>query len=71
MKGDKKMTTLKSLKKGEFFTKKQIENPTDSQVWVRGDYDRAEKKYECVRFDDANKFCYMTGSKEVFTDFVF
>ena len=63
--------TLKDLKKGEFFTKKQIEDPKDSQVWIRGDYDRAQKKYECTNFDDANRFCYMKGSAEVFTDFTF
>lgn len=63
--------TIKQLKNGEFFTKKQIESPTDSQVWIRGDYDRAEKKYECVCFGDANRFCYIKGDKEVFTDFTF
>ena len=62
---------IKDMKKGSFFTKKQIECPVDRQVWIRGDYDRSEKKYECVRFDDANAFCYISGEKEVFTDFIF
>ncbi len=65
------MATLKSLKKGDFFTKKSIENPTERQVWIKGDYDRTEKKYECIRFDDANTVCYLAGSKEVFTGFTF
>lgn len=62
---------VKDLKKGDFFTKKQIEEPTDNQVWIRGDYIRAEKKYECANFDDANRYCYLPADKEVFTDFIF
>ncbi len=65
------MTAIKNLKKGDFFTKKNIEYPKDRQVWIRGDYDRSEKKYECVRFDDSCEFCYISGSKEVYTDFIF
>lgn len=62
---------IKDLKKGEYFTRKCIENPRDSQVWVRGDYDRSARAYECSRFDD---FCHTTmikGGAEVFTDFTF
>lgn len=62
---------IKDIKKGGFFTKKAIDCPSDRQVWIRGDYDRSEKKYECTRFDDCCTFCYMSGSKEVFTDFIF
>lgn len=63
--------TVKELKKGQFFTLKAIENPTEKQVFIRGDYDREQKKYECVRFDDCNRFRYLKGSAEVFTDFTF
>lgn len=63
--------TVKDLKKGEYFTKKQIEFPSDRQVWVRGEYDRSEKRYECYRFADVCDICYMSGSKEVYTDFIF
>lgn len=62
---------VKELKKGEYFTKKLIEDPKDSQVWVRGDYDRTEKRYECYRYDDVCTCCYLKGDREVFTDFVF
>ena len=62
---------IKDLKKGNFFTKKNIEYPTDCQVWIRCDYDRNEKKYECVNFADCNKYCYIDGKKEVFIDFTF
>lgn len=63
--------TVKDLKKGDYFVRKQIEYPTEHQVWVRGDYDRTEKKYECFRFDDVNDTRFIAGTKEVYTDFIF
>lgn len=62
---------MKELKKGEYFTKKAIAEPTERQVWIRGDYDRTEKKYEAYRFDDVNTWCYISGNKEVYTEFTF
>lgn len=62
---------VKELKKGDFFTKKAIAEPRESQVWIRGEYDKSEKAYECTRFDDVCSSCYMKGDKEVFVDFVF
>ena len=63
--------TIKELKKGEYFTLKPIAEPKESQVYIRGDYDRSEKKYECVKFNDMNEYRYYKGEKEVYTDFVF
>lgn len=63
--------TVKELKKGDFFTKKPVENPRENQVWIRGDYDRSARRYECQSFDDACRFCYLRGDREVFTEFVF
>lgn len=63
--------TLKELKKGEFFTLKPIEEPNEKQVWIRGDYDRSEKRYETTRFSD---FCDSTLRKpttKVYTGFTF
>ena len=62
---------LKDLKKGEYFTLKPIECPKESQVYIRGDYDRSDRKYECGKFSD---ICYsrmIDGNKEVYTDFTF
>lgn len=62
---------IKDLKKGEFFTLKPLEYPKESQVYIRGEYDRTEKKYDCGKFSD---ICYsrmFSGNKEVYTDFVF
>lgn len=63
--------TVKQLKSGEWFTKKAIEYPNEKQVFIRGDYDRTTKKYECVRFSDGNDIQYISGDKEIFVDFIF
>lgn len=63
--------TIKELKKGDYFTLKEIEYPKDSQVYVRGEYDRSARAYECYKFSDVNSFRSFKGSKTVFTDFTF
>lgn len=62
---------LKDLKKGEFFTKKPLSEPKESQVWIRQEYDRSAHKYWCQRWDDVSDFCLMSGLKEVYTEFTF
>lgn len=62
---------IKQLKKGDFFTRRPIQNPSEHQVFIRGDFDRSSKKYECCRFDDSSDVILLSGSKEVFTDFIF
>jgi hypothetical protein len=62
---------LKSLKKGDFFTKKSIDSPSDSQVWIRGEYDRSSKKFSCTRASDFCDEQFISGSKLVYTDFTY
>ena len=65
---------VKDLKKGAFFTLKDVSGLTfipECVVWVRGDYDRTSKKYECHKYDDVNHFSYFRGERVVFTDFTF
>lgn len=62
---------LKELKKGDFFTLKNIEYPKENQVYIKGDYDRSTKTYECTAFNDICKFRYIKGEKEIFVDFTF
>ena len=62
---------IKELKIGEYFTVKPIENPTEKQVFIRGEYDRTEKKFECGKFSDINYTRYIDGNREVYTDFTF
>lgn len=57
---------ISELKKGDFF--KLSENGC---IYVRGDYDRSSKKYECYKFDDVNSFRYLKGSKDIISDFIF
>ena len=63
--------TVKQLKNGEFFTLKPIAEPKESQVYIRGEYDRSAKKYECGKFSDISYSRLLKGDIEVYTDFVF
>ena len=62
---------LKEIKKGEYFTLKNVAYPRDSQVYSRCEYDRAERKYWCQRFDDISEGKYVDGNREVYVDFTF
>ena len=63
---------LSELKKGEYFTRKPVEYPTDHQVLIRGEYDRTTKKYENPHFDDAwSNGVMLKGSTVVYTGFTF
>ncbi len=63
--------TIKELKVGDYFTLKPISEPKESQVYIRGPYDRTESKYECGKFDDISVTRYFKGTKEIYTDFIF
>ena len=63
--------TVKELKKKEYFTRKQIEYPKDSQVYIRGEYDRETKKYFCYKWNDVNAYILLKGNTTVYTDFIF
>ncbi len=62
---------LKELKKGDFFTLKNIAYPKENQVYIKGYYVFNDKYYICHAFNDINKFKYFKGDKEVFTNFTF
>ena len=62
---------IKELKQGEWFTLKPIEDPKESQVYIRGAYDRSEKKYECGKFSDISYSRILKGDTEVYTVFTF
>lgn len=62
---------LKELKKGEWFTLKEVPYPTDEQVYIKGEYDRATKKYSCCKYGDMNCEKFFSGSKLVFDEFIF
>ena len=65
---------VKELKKGDFFTLKDVTDTAfipNNIVWVRGEYDRSSKKYECYKYDDVSHFSYFKGDRKVFTEFTF
>lgn len=63
--------TIKQLKKGDFFTLKPLDNPKESQVWIKGEYDRTDKGYVCIAFSDICKSRILKSGKEIYTDFIF
>lgn len=63
---------LKDLKKGEYFTIKEIEYPTDSQVFIREEYDRSTKKFQCAKCSDVwGTGRQFKGDREVYIDFTY
>ena len=62
---------VKDIKNGEFFTLKAINEPKESQVYIKGEYCRETKKYSCCKFNDVNNERFFDGSKEVFTNMIF
>lgn len=63
--------TVKQLKPGEWFTLKPYPYPKDTQVYIRGEYDRSNKKYSCGKFSDISYSRLLKGSTPVYTDFIF
>lgn len=66
-----KQVKIKDLKNGDWFTIKPIDEPKETQVYVRGDYDRSLKKYDCGKFWDISSNRYFPGEKLVYIDFYF
>ena len=58
---------LKSISKGEFFRLTE----TAKATYVRDEYNREDKKFECYKYEDVNAFRSLKGSKKVFIDFEF
>ena len=62
---------LKDIKKGDWFTLKEIAEPKESQVYIKGDYDKASKTFSVCKYSDTNSERFLKGTKEVFTEFTF
>lgn len=63
--------TVRELKHGEWFTLKPIEEPKDTQVFIRCDYDGTVRKYWGQRFSDCNDGRYFSGDRIVYVGFTF
>lgn len=66
-----KAVLLRNLKKGDYFTLRPVEEPKESQVYVRGDYNRDVKKYDVSKFFDICDWRLMRGDRIVYVDFIF
>ena len=62
---------LKDVKNNEWFTRKPIEEPKESQVYIKGDYDRTDKKYCCTHWNDIGNDVFLKGSTKVYVEFTF
>ena len=61
-------TTAAKTKKGEYV---RFKDSDTAPVWVRGDYNREDRKYEFYSFDDVNRFRSVKGTTKCFTGFTF
>lgn len=61
-------TTIRRLKKGEFFRLKDSET---APVWVRDEYIPSAKKFSTHKFDDVNHEALRKGDSVVFVGFIF
>lgn len=66
-----KEVEIKKVKEGDYFTLKPIPEPKESQVWVKGGYDRAYKEYEAYKFSDVNSYRGFKANKKVYVGFIF
>ena len=65
------MPQVRQLKQGDFFTLTKIEEPKETQVYIRGEYDRTTKKFSCYKFSDVNYERMLAPNKVVYTGFTF
>lgn len=64
-------TKLKDIKPGSWFTRKPCEYPKESQVLIKGEYDRTEKRYVCTHWNDICREITLKGEAVVYIDFTF
>lgn len=63
-----KATTIREIKKGEFF---RLTASETAPVWVKGYYVASEKKYEAYKYEDTLRETFLKGDRKVFTEFTF
>ena len=63
-----RLCAVRDLKKGEYF---RLDNSETAPVWIRGEYNRASKKYEAYKFDDICHSRIFWPDTDVYTGFTF
>ena len=62
-----KKVQIKEIKNGEFIRRQ----PDSKTTYIKGDYDRTNKKYSCINFDDINKEIFIKSTAKVWVGFTF
>ena len=74
--GNEKTTIREAWKNREFKNEawvifKDIEEPKGNQVWIIKEYDRSEREYYLINWDDTSREKWVKGDKVCFTGFYF
>ena len=59
--------SVRDLPNREFFKLK----PESKRVYIRGEFDRSTRKYDCQSFDDISVSRQFDGKKKVYAGFTF
>lgn len=62
------MSTIRDMELGEFF---RLSASDHAPVWVRGEYNRSTRKYECYKYDNVNYWSEFNGTRVALTDIEF
>lgn len=66
-----KAINIENVKKGELFTRKNIETPNEKQVFTADGFCRSSKKYTGTRYSDVCDQVYIKKGTTVYIDFEF
>ena len=58
-------TELRNVKEGDFF---RLADNESAPLWVRGYYERSERKFEVYKYDNVNHESFMRGSRTVYVE---
>ena len=58
-------TELRKVKEGDSFRLKDNES---APLWVRGYYERSERKFEVYKYDNVNHENFMRGNRAVYVE---
>ena len=66
-----KRTEIRNVKRGDYFTLKDVDEPAESQVLVRDEFDRKAARYVAHRFTDVNSERCFKSEQAVYVGFTF
>lgn len=66
--GGARPVKLKDVKHGDFF---KLTNSSRAPVWIRGDYERSDRRYHCVQYWDLSHTNEFRPDRVVYVGFSF